>query len=637
MALQKLGDVNPYHRVTQPGDMVRRNGMAFTAAEAAHFQAQIDAERGPIRDARAFIAECLTRGGIRQPDYRQRLVNGLHRIAEARGILTDRAALAALVTDETRATHEMNEELDRMTQKNKAATADLTPNPDVQGALMAPASLASKIDSDGTLALIDWLAAPLNERDTVPLYIAGRRVLKAFLNAGGDLRVTVAGEMQARTMPNDTRASATPLPVSTKDTAEPASTLTRLNALVGEAETAPEDLPDEAPKTAPWLLEPGRAAKFQGWVEGQIVGLVAGDQVARFVLSTLGVETLADYTGSADEARAAIAARVTELQAAAPAKTATVPLTAPARERIEALAGETFGANDDSLIPPPSPAAPNTRLNSNGHTPEPPAPPMGAPQMWIADETALTKFMVWAQGEAEARGIAGDQIVPLMKRALKTEQLIGYKGDKAAAAAAIRAEFDKAANGAKPPAQTASARSKWLEPTRVVGRLATYTTLTGVPLAEISQALDAKFDAKDYKDVRLEGGRKGTDIAGNSVRNRFDRVFGPHGLGWRMRPLDPANAMTTRAEIREKRDAKTGEIITRTWYIATATNWEFEYCLVDANGENERWAKMSAMTDTHESMDAGYATRGVMTSLMKQALRGMGGYTHLHKDPSFGG
>lgn len=147
------------------------------------------------------------------------------------------------------------------------------------------------------------------------------------------------------------------------------------------------------------------------------------------------------------------------------------------------------------------------------------------------------------------------------------------------------------------------------------------TTLTGVPLNEISRALDQQYPDEAYKDIRLPNGNRGTDLNTYYVMNRLQEVFGPAGIGWRLNPHHDKGKVVRTTEKRS--NAKGGEYI---MHSVTLECWVFEYAIV-INGVIE-YIALSTMTETHEATDPGYAARGVFTSLLKQALRLMGGFNH---------
>ncbi len=155
----------------------------------------------------------------------------------------------------------------------------------------------------------------------------------------------------------------------------------------------------------------------------------------------------------------------------------------------------------------------------------------------------------------------------------------------------------------------------------IVAAVAAITTLTGVKIGEIPYALDSKYPKIAYKDIKLDGGRKGTDIGQSFVRDRFDRVFGTHGIGWKFEAHPTIGAVRC-----EQVTSPDGELKEK--FKVTLLGHIFKYRIVLPDGSLE-WVELSPMSDSGENRKESYAFRSAFTSLLKQALRSFGGFNHL--------
>lgn len=170
------------------------------------------------------------------------------------------------------------------------------------------------------------------------------------------------------------------------------------------------------------------------------------------------------------------------------------------------------------------------------------------------------------------------------------------------------------------------------------------TTLTGISILDVPKRLNAHLPPQAYKAIEFGQMSGKTDIDGDCVRDRFDEVFGPMGIGWRINPNPTAGRVEHRSEQRPKmkkgepiKDPSTGEILMQTWHIVTLVAHTFQYSVIMPDGSIV-WTDASTTTDQHDNMDEQYAYRGAMTSFMKQVYRLMGGmnhivyneYTHVH-------
>lgn len=155
----------------------------------------------------------------------------------------------------------------------------------------------------------------------------------------------------------------------------------------------------------------------------------------------------------------------------------------------------------------------------------------------------------------------------------------------------------------------------------IVLPIASITTLTGIKIGEIPSALDSRYPANAYREIKLDGNRKGTDISQQHVRDRFDRVFGTHGIGWKFEAHGTIGAVRT-----ERATSPDGEVKEK--YRVTLIGHIFKYRIVLPDGSME-WVELSPMSDTGENRKESYAFRSAFTALLKQTLRSFGGFNHL--------
>lgn len=149
------------------------------------------------------------------------------------------------------------------------------------------------------------------------------------------------------------------------------------------------------------------------------------------------------------------------------------------------------------------------------------------------------------------------------------------------------------------------------------------TTLTGVSILDIGKRLDAHLPPEAYDPIKHGSMSGKTDLDPDAVRTRFDEVFGPQGIGWRITP----NPTTGRViHTTEQRPNKEGKMVT--WHVITLVGWTLHYSVITPDG-HMIWAEASTTTDSNDNMDKTYAERGALTSLMKQFYRLMGGMNHI--------
>lgn len=144
-------------------------------------------------------------------------------------------------------------------------------------------------------------------------------------------------------------------------------------------------------------------------------------------------------------------------------------------------------------------------------------------------------------------------------------------------------------------------------------------TLMGIPVMRMQEFINRKYEKWAYKTSRESFG-EATIIDPLAVRQRFDKVFGPHGVGWRIIPV-PHAAQTILTPFTQA--TKNGD---RDMYSVTLSGYVMEYRV--RIGDQVEWQRTSAFTDSNDNDDMGYAGGGAFTSLMKQALKMLGGYDH---------
>lgn len=170
------------------------------------------------------------------------------------------------------------------------------------------------------------------------------------------------------------------------------------------------------------------------------------------------------------------------------------------------------------------------------------------------------------------------------------------------------------ANNTPPPAPAQKAKVL-----PVHGVFAEYTTLTGIKLCDLPAAIDAEYPRAAYSAAPLAGGMKGTDVNTYYLRQRLDQVFGVAGVGWRLVPMPGIGTIDRRQETRQGKGREYSV------WVVTLIMWQFEFCLLTPAPQ---WFTLSVMTDAAENEDEGYAARGAMSSLLKQAVRLLGGFDH---------
>jgi hypothetical protein len=327
------------------------------------------------------------------------------------------------------------------------------------------------------------------------------------------------------------------------------------------------------------------------------------------VHDALHVDSVRDWAGDADadaetNMRAALRVVATHL----------VVLTPGRQEQIEAVA-RRFAEQRLGAVGPRRIVVPG-----NGAPPaiEKPAAPM-APAHWASDPDNVDKVLAACRDlgmnivEARAaNGLGEDQ--PLTDFPGTGKQFVANA--RAARKRALQPPEAPEAPPDMPPVAPAEPQS---------GPLAGITTLMGIPVTEMSAHMNRRFPPQAYRAITFGPMKDKSDLAGDYVRDRFDAVWGPHGMGWQLVP-QPGIGSTERREIEHKRrDGSTY----RVWSV-TLINWVLRYRVVLPDGRWE-WMETGPMSDCDENEDQGYAYRGAWTSLLKQVLRSFGGLNHVYR------
>lgn len=151
-------------------------------------------------------------------------------------------------------------------------------------------------------------------------------------------------------------------------------------------------------------------------------------------------------------------------------------------------------------------------------------------------------------------------------------------------------------------------------------------TLNGIPMGMIRQELDKPLPPQAYKEIAYGSMKGNTDIDVERIRDRFDQVFGPQGLGWAIEPIQGESQILTSSEVRMGGKDKAVE---QTWYVTDLVNYRLRYTVILPDGSLKD-CHGTAMSDSGDNMDRGYALEGTMSSLIKQAYRRMGGMNHIY-------
>lgn len=154
----------------------------------------------------------------------------------------------------------------------------------------------------------------------------------------------------------------------------------------------------------------------------------------------------------------------------------------------------------------------------------------------------------------------------------------------------------------------------------------TIRTLTGYNVLSIPAELNKHLPPQAYGAIKFGQMSGKTDVDGDYVRDRFDKIFGPMGIGWCISPQESAGRVEYRSEVRTSNNGKE-----QTWHIVTLIAHTFQYSVIMPDG-SFAWVNASTTSDQHDNLDEQYAYRGALTSLMKQFYRLMGGMNHVIRD-----
>jgi hypothetical protein len=153
-------------------------------------------------------------------------------------------------------------------------------------------------------------------------------------------------------------------------------------------------------------------------------------------------------------------------------------------------------------------------------------------------------------------------------------------------------------------------------------------TLMGIPASLLGETLNRPHQKDDYKKIKAkDDSAYWTDLDPYAVRQRFDKVFGVQGLGWKLTPVAGVGRVEHRCETRTSAKGRTFDV-----HIVTMIGFVFEYAVV-VKGDLQ-YVQTSAFSDSCENEDEGYAYRSVFTSLMKQALKMFSGFDHFADKPA---
>jgi hypothetical protein len=141
--------------------------------------------------------------------------------------------------------------------------------------------------------------------------------------------------------------------------------------------------------------------------------------------------------------------------------------------------------------------------------------------------------------------------------------------------------------------------------------MSTITTLTGLTLEQLAQALDAELPADAYS--ATPGGADLTDIDPNYMRSVLNHVFGLCGYGWGY-DYD-AGDLEMHKEMRETRNGPREVTVAtlkrlRFWYKLVADGKEF-ICEIPSSGASE-------------NSTSGYAMSGAVTNAIGKAVSNVG-------------
>ena len=149
------------------------------------------------------------------------------------------------------------------------------------------------------------------------------------------------------------------------------------------------------------------------------------------------------------------------------------------------------------------------------------------------------------------------------------------------------------------------------------------TTFTDVPLKDIRRIASKRWPEKAKKEIPVGPMKGKSDIAFHYARRRIEHIFGLQGIGWRIVPHPTLGKVIAMADRRDGRD----------YWTVTLEAHIFEFAIMLGDGGGVVWLSSSPMSDAYTSNNGGakgYVYRGAATALLKQVLRGWGGFDSLY-------
>lgn len=350
-----------------------------------------------------------------------------------------------------------------------------------------------------------------------------------------------------------------------------------------------------------WIKKDEERKKF--WPESnelaKSLGIKAGKPQRDWVHQVLGCDRMEDFAGSRADAMKLLAAAV---QAQT---TKTKPADAP---------GKPTNENSNSAV---------KELKEQ----------IGKQYAWLSPNAKPGELKAWfkddsgghANVDEALKHMSGDLLFEMIAKAVKARKEATNGNSQPPATNNAPAEpppaepppIEEDEQPVDPPSAETVAEMPTFTVKIEMPSVASYRTMTGVPVTEIEQRLDTKYPIEAYTVIKMKGGRAGTDISYDYVRDRFVEVFGIQGIGWRF-TIHPSGGVLC------QRETDKG-----TKYHVSLMAHVFEYRIV--NGEQSEWIQLAPMSDGHVDDDEGYAYRGAETSLLKHVLRSMGGFNHLYR------
>lgn len=155
------------------------------------------------------------------------------------------------------------------------------------------------------------------------------------------------------------------------------------------------------------------------------------------------------------------------------------------------------------------------------------------------------------------------------------------------------------------------------------------TTITGIDVVDIPSVMNERYAPEAYSPIPYGAMAGKTDLGFEHARKRMDDVFGVHGFGWKLEPhpaLGKVIVKVTHKIGKPKREGEKGREYDE--YNVVMEMWVFKYRVRLPDGSFD-WVEASPMSDEDSNEEQGYAYRGAFTSLLKQALRSLGGMDHI--------